>query len=139
MNTLIISKWENSFGHIDYELQTEGVFSAGLCWDEMLGAVARFLLRDWFVGISHWRRNHNDQCLYEIRIEQVGHNLYTIFHNERSIDQLTFDEALGTIASFTLTDRPLFSGFTTYEEWLQVPYQRKREIVGNLPAPEVIA
>lgn len=85
-------------------------------WDEMLGAVARFLFcgdtpqygcKASPVDIDKW-----------VVIERVEGHWWTITKGDRFISFLGAEEALGFIAAYTLNGRELFGGFKTYEQYI---------------------
>lgn len=97
-----------------------------LCFDEMLGSVARVLMTGW----EAWRGESSidrepSPVEWQLDIELVSGrwardwNLFTIHCGDKFIGQLTNDETLGFIAAYCLTDgaMQLFSGLQTYEQW----------------------
>lgn len=138
MTTIFIRKRKNEYGGSDYEVETDGITASCLCWDEMLGAFARICLQNNHIGCAPFS---NGSIEYELRIEKISHHEYTIFRDDRFCGYLTFDEALGFLAKFTLMGEGTYRGFETYEQWINTSWRSRTKvpIVGLLPAPEGIA
>lgn len=101
----------------------------GLCFDEMLGALARFGLGHQF-GAKRLRH----VSPRTIAVTQIEDHWWTIERGGKFISYLTFDEMLGFIACLVLTGRELFSGMKTYEQTMRDKYQRRHPIAALLPA-----
>lgn len=109
---------------------------AWMCWDEMLGLVARIGL-----GASFPLRHDtaSDRIVETLSVIEVGAGYWTIICGDRFIDHLTFDEMLGFIAAYAAPNfrcRELFGGFKTYEQWAQCDAWMHRR--NPKPAPKAL-
>ncbi len=120
-----------------------------MCWDELIGAVARMLLCGQQLPARDDATESPD-AEYFLTVESVGPSslgifaglAWTIRRDDRFIDRLTDDEALGFIAAYTLTDgeRQLFIGLQTYEEWVSCfRWRRDQETAGLLTYSKDVA
>ena len=93
---------------------------AGLCWDEMIGQIARIGLKQ--IGpIPNWpdRSPVPDSRLCLTVTNTDDGCLWCVEREFRFLDHLTCDEMLGFVASYTLTGRQLFGGMKTYGQLSQ--------------------
>ena len=98
-----------------------------MCWDEMLGAWSRIALGSAFPRNASQQEPHRvSEVRLEIVCEQVNGSYWLLSKTDgRFTGVLTYCEALGFIAKYTLTGEVLWGGFRTYAEhvarckWLQ--------------------
>ncbi len=116
----------------------------GLCWDEMLGGVARCLINgcDWPKPLR-WELQRFDHSspAWSLRVEPVPSGSprrlssdFTLFDDGKFCGPLTTDEAIGFIALYTSSnrERSLFGGMKTYEQWIRQFPNRQQNIAGLL-------
>lgn len=126
----------------DYAIELDGQYFTGLCWDEMLGAVARLFYTK--QAPPRPLLMYAARTAYSMSVVQVdGGRYWTLRIGDRFCDHLQSDEALGFIAAYTLTEgkRQLYHGFQTYEQWRRrLSLGRDRAISGLLThQPELVA
>ena len=108
-----------------------------LCWDELLGCIARICLTESVPRgpvAFDWVRERAVLWTWTVtQVEPTG--FYTIEDGTgRFIEQLSFDEMLGFVARYIIEGKETFHGFLTYEQWLgRFPYSIERKIAGLLP------
>lgn len=100
---------------------------AGLCWDEMIGQIARIGLKQ--IGpIPNWpdRFPVPDSYLCLTVTNTDDGCLWCVEREFRFLDHLTFDEMLGFVAAYTLIGRENFGGMKTYEQFSRSPWWQAR-------------
>ena len=112
----------------------------GLCWDELLGVIAKLCLTRvhgsrGYVE-SRWRNMHTHKWTWTVT--ETAHDQYTIEDGTgRFSEILTFSELLGFVARYTYDGTFMFSGLQTYDQRIQrFRFTRERKIAGLLPAPK---
>lgn len=108
-----------------------------VCWDEMLGLVARMLLNGTKLTRAYWRPYEPLPPIeYELRVSYCcpysgskwWGDCWSLVRGDQFVGWLCATEMLGFIAAYTLTDgeKQLFRGMRTYEQWLECEGMRPR-------------
>lgn len=130
-----VCKWGELRSRSYHSVRFHGLETDHLCYDEMLGTVARLCLRgELREGIDTGTPSPHE-ALVVLRITRVERTSFTLEHDGQFIDRLTFDELLAFVAVYLRSGEQLFQGLRPYVECAAVhpSWLRPHAVAGLLP------